>query len=45
MTTDWVLVMVSSSYKAIVDADPTPVVERIMVARKDPEGENTGRGE
>jgi hypothetical protein len=44
MTTDWVLVMVSSSYNAIVDSFPFPVLELKLVARKDPEGENTGRG-
>jgi hypothetical protein len=42
MTTDWVLAMVSSSYNATVD--PFLVLEPKMVARKDPEGENTGWG-
>jgi hypothetical protein len=38
MTTDWVLVIVLSSYNASVDANP--VLESKLVARKDPEGEN-----
>jgi hypothetical protein len=39
MTTDWVLVMVSSSYKASFDEFSNAPILRI--ARKDPEGENT----
>jgi hypothetical protein len=41
MTTDWVLVMVSRSYK--VTADPIPVLKPKLVARKDPEGEHAAR--
>jgi hypothetical protein len=38
MTTDWVLVMVSVSCNAVVDS--FLVLERRLVATKDPEGEN-----
>jgi hypothetical protein len=42
MTTDWVLVMVSSSCKSDVDAFPAS--EHLQVARKDPDAEKTARG-
>jgi hypothetical protein len=42
MTTDWVLV--TSSHNAAVDACPC-FLEQKLVARKDPEGENTGLGQ
>jgi hypothetical protein len=44
MTTDWVLALVASSHNAAVDARPS-FLERKLVARKDPEGENTGLGQ
>jgi hypothetical protein len=40
--TDWVLVMVPGSCNASIDANPSPVLERRLVATRDPEGENAG---